>query len=154
MTFDFTSSPLHWINRVGFSVRKELSQRLTANEIPLTAEEWAAMMLLASAGGMAPSELADATFRDRTTVTRLVNGMVRKNLVRRDADPHDRRRHVLQVTKVGQAALGRTQSTADALVAKALGGISPQDAQTVTRVLRQMNDNLTGKPQKQNRSST
>ncbi|MFT5343017.1 MAG: DNA-binding MarR family transcriptional regulator, partial [Paracoccaceae bacterium] len=73
---DYENIPLHWINRLGFVVRKELVRRFQDNGFDVVPEEWAILLILWSKGAQTPSVLADATIRDRKTVTRLLDGMV------------------------------------------------------------------------------
>lgn len=144
--FDYETIPLHWVNRLGFVVRKELSQRFRVQSYDISPEEWAVLLILWKKGGQSPGALADVTFRDRTTITRLIDGMVKKQLVVRREDPKDRRRSLVNLSKYGAELEQKLVPIAQAVIAEALIGVTPQDLETTTRILRQMTDNLVGAP--------
>lgn len=144
---NYESIPLHWINRLGFVVRKELAQRFQNNGFDVSSEEWAILLILWNKGPQTPSALADATIRDRTTVTRLLDGMVKKRLVKRDPDPNDRRKMRVQVSDLGVSLKGGMVAVAQDLIAQTLDGISSEDAEITTRTLRRMSLNLLAEPE-------
>ena len=139
---DYQNIPLHWINRLSFLSRRTLAARFRAAGHVVSPEEWAVLLILWSQGAQSPGALADATIRDRTTLTRLLDGMVGKGFVVRREDPADRRRQLVEVTASGQALRHDLVPIARALIAEAAGDISPADLQTTVTTLRQMTANL------------
>lgn len=140
--FDYESIPLHWVNRLGFLVRKELGQLFASHGHDISPEEWAVLLLLWRDGAKTPGAIAGVTFRDRTTVTRLIDGMVRKGLVLRDADPADRRKSIVRTTGHGNNLQQDLVPIARTLIARALHGIDPADVETTVRSLSAMTRNL------------
>lgn len=139
---NYETIPLHWINRLGFVVRKELAQRFRDNGFDVGPEEWAILLILWNKGAQTPSVLADATIRDRTTVTRLLDGMVAKGLVKRDIDPNDRRKTRVQVSELGLSLKDGLVAVAQGLIAQTLDGLSSEDVDTTVQTLRRMSLNL------------
>lgn len=144
--FEYEEIPIFWANRLGFSARKELAQRMSEAGIDVTPKEWAVLLILWKQPDLTPGAIADATFRDRTTVSRLVDGMVRKGLVERHTDPEDRRRSILRPTPRGHALKAELVPIASELVVQAQQGLDPADIQTAVRVLRTMTHNLRTPP--------
>lgn len=140
--FDYETIPLHWINRLGFLTRKLLGNRFRAAGAAISPEEWAVLLILWKKGAQTPSALADVTFRDRTTITRLVDGMVSKGIVERCADPNDRRRSLVDVGEAGRALQVQLVPIAQVFVAEALDGIAPADIAVTLQTLRKMTLNL------------
>lgn len=140
--FDYETVPLHWVNRLGFLTRKELGNRFRAAGVDVSPEEWAVLLILWQKGAQTPGALADVTFRDRTTITRLIDGMVAKGLVARGADPNDRRRSLVDVSDAGRALEAKLVSIARVLITEALDGIAPADIEATLRTLRRMTLNL------------
>jgi DNA-binding MarR family transcriptional regulator len=68
-----------------------------------TVERWRVLALLTRAGRLRMTELAEATQLPPASLTRLIDGMVADNLVHRKADPRDRRRVLVHLTRRGQA---------------------------------------------------
>jgi DNA-binding MarR family transcriptional regulator len=145
--FDYEEIPLHWVNRLGFLTRKKLSALFGKSGHTVGPEEWAILLVLWQKGPQSPSALADVTFKDRTTVTRLIDAMVRKKLVTRTEDPVDRRRSVVTLSALGSNLEAKLVPTAQKLIKQALHGISPADIEITTRTLRIMTENLSVAPQ-------
>ena len=144
--FDYEKIPLHWVNRLSFLVRKELAQRFRSAGHLVGPEEWAVLLVLWKKGAKTPSAMADVTVKDRTTVTRLIDGMVRKGLVERSEHPEDRRRSVITTSKRGNAIQRELVPIAKTLIAEATQGISAEDIETTNRTLKAMAANILGAP--------
>ena len=140
--FDYEKIPLHWVNRLSFLTRKTLSQRFEENEHSVSAEEWAILLILWSKGEQTPSALAEVTFRDRTTITRLIDQMIRKDMVTRVHDDKDRRRVLIKASDNGQALKRDLVPIAQNMISQASEGISPQDIETTVKTLSAMTRNL------------
>ena len=139
---DFEAHLHYWANRFGFLLRKELHLRFMADGIDLRAEEMALLMQLWREPGQTPSALADRTIRDRTTVSRLLDGMEKKRLVARDVDPADRRRVIVNATAKSRDLQPRVIAAIRQLIADSMQGVSPSDAETTRKVLHQMTNTL------------
>lgn len=140
--FEYETIPLHWVNRLGFLVRKELGQRFQAAGHHVSPEEWAVLLILWKDTEQTPGAIADATFRDRTTVTRLIDGMVKKQLVERDVDPHDRRKSIVRASDHGAGLKDELVPIAMELIAESLEGIDPKEIEITVRTLKAMTHNL------------
>lgn len=145
--FDYEAIPLHWVNRLGFLTRKKLHALFGKAGHAVNPEEWAILLVLWQKGPQSPGAVAEVTFKDRTTVTRLIDAMVRKNLVTRTEDAVDRRRSVVSVSHRGKALGTELVPIAQRLIEQALAGIPAKDIETTTRTLRAMTVNLSAAPQ-------
>ena len=132
----------HWVNRFSFVLRRDLQDRFRQNGIKMGAEEWAVLLLLWQEDGQTPGALAQRSVKDQTTLTRLLDGMVRKGLVNRTPDAKDRRRVRVNLTAKGQGMQATLVPLAAGLIEQSQRGISTDDLQTTRRVLQQMTDNL------------
>lgn len=140
--FEFETQLHYWVNRASFLMRKEIQERFSAEGLDLRAEEMAILIQLWRQPGQTPTRLADSTVRDRTTVTRLLDGMVRKNLVSRGADTRDRRRVIVRPTGHSMSLQPVIIRVARGMIAESMQGISPGDADTALRVLEALTENL------------
>lgn len=140
--FDPDSLIPYWVNRLGFLIRRDIAQRFQAAGHDVSPEEWAILLMLWKHGRLAPSILADLTIKDRTTITRLVDGMVRKRLVRRLPDPEDRRRMLISPSEQGAALRDHLVPLARDLIDTASAEIPAEDLETTRRTLRAMVQNL------------
>lgn len=142
---DYEKIPLHWVNRLSFLTRKTLSQGFEEEGLFVSAEEWAILLILWSKGEQTPTALADVTFRDRTTITRLIDQMVKKQFVVREHDEKDRRRVFIKASDKGEALKDELVPIAKSMIATATSGISPKDIETTVKTLNQMTNNLLSK---------
>ena len=145
--FGYEKVSLHWVNRLGFLTRKNLSTLFGKAGHAVSPEEWAILLVLWQKGPQSPSALADVTFKDRTTVTRLIDAMVRKKLVTRTEDQVDRRRRVVTLSARGSNLEAELVPIAQTLIEQALHGIPAADIEITTRTLRTMTQNLSDAPQ-------
>jgi len=143
--FDYQKIVLHWVNRLSFLNRKELSTLFRRAKHPISPEEWAILLVLWEKGAQSPSTLADKTVKDRTTVTRLIDAMVRKGLVCRTEDSNDRRRSVVELTDHGLGLKGELVPIAQSLIARSITNIPDEDLEITTRTLKAMAANLQAK---------
>lgn len=140
--FAFDEVPIYWANRLGFAVRAELAARFKEAGFSVTPKEWAILLLLWRDKQLSAGAIADATFRDKTTVSRLVERMVTKGLVERKTDSADRRKTILRPTPKALELQDELVPIARELVSEAQRGISPKEVQRVTQILRTMTENL------------
>jgi DNA-binding MarR family transcriptional regulator len=89
-----------------------------------------------------PSKIADLTFRDRTTVTRLLDGMEKKQLIERRTDAQDRRRTRVFLTSHGQQLENVLKPIAQEMISQSLAGLSVDEVAQLTLLLRKMTENL------------
>lgn len=140
--FDFAATLPHWINRLSFQLRAVAQEGFAEAGLDLAAEEWAVLMVLWGRGPQRMTDLAAVTLRDRTTVTRIVDRMVKKSLVIRRASDEDRRVVTIATTEAADALRPRVMAVVEPLIAQAMTGIAPEAAATALSVLRQISANL------------
>jgi DNA-binding MarR family transcriptional regulator len=75
-------------------------------ELNLGFTQLAALYALADSGTMTIADLADTLGRSPSTVSRLADGLVKRQLVERTTDAEDRRQRTLRLTGRGLALLG------------------------------------------------
>lgn len=135
----------YWIHRVYQASRNEMyrSFREVSGE-EITPEQWIVLVRLSATEGSTQGELAEATYRDRPTMSRLLAGMERRGLVRRVPDERDER--VWRVHLGPRAAKLRDKllPEARAMVKRLEAGISERDLEITRATLRRMFENVEG----------
>lgn len=140
--FAFEERIEHWVNRLSFLLRNEVQERFKAAGQDLSAEEWALLMVIWREGALPMGPLAKKTLKDRTTVTRLVDRLVKKGYLARADNPEDRRQVLIAVTPDGEALKAPVLGAVHPLLEKASAGIDAKDLDTALSVLRRMTENL------------
>jgi DNA-binding MarR family transcriptional regulator len=80
-------------------------------------------------------ELADAFCMDANNVVLLLNELEQLGYVTRLRDPHDRRRHLVQITKAGGRAVERSERAVEAIEGEVLQALEPDERETLLRLL-------------------
>ncbi len=142
MAFDLDSAIGFVVGRTCHFMRKAFMQTFSSAGHRVTPEEWVLLNRLWAQDGQRHAELAASTVRDRTTVTRLLDGMVEKGLVRRETDPEDRRGVLTWLTPEGSALKGQLIPVAEGLLARATRGISAAELESCRKTLSKFQANL------------
>ncbi|MEL6589814.1 MAG: MarR family transcriptional regulator, partial [Bacteroidota bacterium] len=96
-----------WIHRA-HSRSKDYSKRVIKEAgIDLTVDQWVLLKQLGEKPGLSQVELANATFKDPAAILRIIQILLRKNLVKRSARPEDKRTYEVYLTKEGEALVAR-----------------------------------------------
>ena len=142
MQFHLDSAIGFVVGRTCHIMRKAFGKTFLDAGHSVTPEEWVLLNRLWALDGQRPAGLAESTIRDRSTVTRLLDGMVRKGLVRRKTDPNDRRAVQTWLTPEGTALKRQLIPVAERLLERATRGISPSQLETTKETLHKLQANL------------
>lgn len=142
MTWDLDNAFGYWLHLTFNRLRAESVRRFRAEGYEVTPEQWAVLVRLWQRDGRSQGELVEATFRDKTAITRLVDGLEEQGLVAREADPADRRRQHVALTEAGRALEGPLTAVVAAWVAEVTAGVPAEALAATVDVLRQVYANL------------
>ena len=110
--------------------------------LDITVEQWSVLMHLWKEDGVNQQELCNKTFRDKPSITRLVDNLEKLGLVKRVAGKDDRRINYIFLTEEARSIRDKTMDLANATLMEGLNGVSEEDVEVVRRVLSQVYDNL------------
>ena len=97
-----------------------LQKKFNKAGLNLTIEQWSVLYHLWKEDGKSQQELCNATFRDKPSITRLVDNLEKLNLVKRVASESDRRINLIYLTKQAQKLEEETMQLADETLNEAL----------------------------------
>jgi len=123
-------------------VRITLYREFHDSGLAITPEQWIVLVLLWERDERTPSELSEATLRDRPTMTRLLDTMERNGLVTRTPLPGDGRGRVVRLTHQGRKLRAPLTARARRIVKRLERGISESDLRTTRRTLTRIFENL------------
>jgi MarR family transcriptional regulator, organic hydroperoxide resistance regulator len=132
-----------WINRVLTASRLEMYRRFREQGEDITPEQWTVLIRLWEQEGYTQSELSNATFRDKPTMSRILDSMEKRGLVERRVAPEDARARVIHLTRRGRNLRVKLVPVAEEIVERMTHGITPQALETTRDALRRMFANLT-----------
>ncbi|CAN5799236.1 MarR family transcriptional regulator [soil metagenome] len=110
--------------------------------LDITVEQWSVLVHLWKEDGVNQQELCNKTFRDKPSITRLVDNLEKLGMVKRVASKEDRRINYIFLTDEAKAMRDKTMELANNTLMDGLDGVSIEDVEVVRRVLTQVYENL------------
>lgn len=101
-----------FIDRTYKVVRQDLINRFKNVGVDITPEQWVILAKL-SEKDMYQTELASMSFRDKPTVSRIVDLLVKKQLVKRIPDKDDGRKYHISITENGEAMIEKAKPSVE-----------------------------------------
>ncbi|MBL7913138.1 MAG: MarR family transcriptional regulator [Bacteroidia bacterium] len=83
---------------------------------------------------------------DKTAMVKVIDYLIKADLVERDINPNDRREHFIKLTKKGQKQTEEVVKAFSAIDKEMFTNVSKDDQETFTRVLSQLSSNLKNLP--------
>ncbi len=128
------------------AVARRLQKNFRNAGLEITIEQWSVLYHLWKEDGLSQQELCNRTFRDKPSITRLIDNLEKQHLVKRLASPTDRRINLVQLTDAAKDLQQITIDLANQTMAEALVGVDKKDIETVKAVFQKVYDNLTLTP--------
>ena len=98
--------------------------------------------LFKSGGEMTPSEISEAVFREKNTITAVLNTMEEQGVVRREPSTNDRRSVKVVITEKGWKEANRLNPVAQELSREALSCLDKQNIEELVETMRTLRENL------------
>ncbi|MFW6260843.1 MAG: MarR family winged helix-turn-helix transcriptional regulator [Spirochaetota bacterium] len=108
----------------------------------LRVEEYNVLRLLADAGELRMSVVAQRTLSDDSTTTRVVDSLVERGLAHRRRADDDRRVRLVEITASGRRILGHAERARERAVAAALAPLEERTIERMTGSLEAARDAL------------
>jgi len=124
------------------AIGRRLQKNFRQEGVEITIEQWSVLYHLWKKNGMSQQELCNATFRDKPSITRLLDNLEKQQLVRRLPSSTDRRLNLIELTEAAKQLQEKTMALASTTLNEALEGVSVEDIERAKRVLQQVYDNL------------
>lgn len=124
------------------AIARRLQKKLNQAGLNMTIEQWSVLYHLWKEDGKSQQELCNATFRDKPSITRLVDNLERLNFVKRVPAENDRRINLIYLTKQAQKLQEQTMELAEETLNEALTGVATEQINLCKEVLQRVYDNL------------
>lgn len=108
----------------------------------VTHEQWPLLKWLWVKDGISQKELSETSFKDQSTITRILDKLERRGLIRRQADSTDRRVSLIYLTTEGLKIRESLTLLAQQALEQALQGLSEQEKVQLKNLLNRISDNL------------
>jgi DNA-binding MarR family transcriptional regulator len=124
------------------AIARRLQKRFNNAGLNITIEQWSVLYHLWKEDGRSQQQLCNATFRDKPSITRLVDNLEKLNLVKRVPSENDRRINLIYLTRQAQKLEEETMKIADETLSEALQTVPSDRIDVCKEVLQVVYDNL------------
>jgi DNA-binding MarR family transcriptional regulator len=138
--FQLADSPLYLIVRTAGRYAQELENALSASDMDLLS--WRALMIVNEVSSSSVSEIAERSVTRLSTMTRVVQRLERKKLVKLSKRPSDARVTEVHLTPLGKRCVERERGTAGEIYRRAVRDLSPADVSALNMLTRRIFANL------------
>jgi DNA-binding MarR family transcriptional regulator len=122
-----TASPTVLLTRLAWSTFRRLKPEVLGMKL----KEYFALRQLSDEGHMSQASLCSGLNVDANYMTLMLNDLEAAGWVERRRDPSDRRRHIVELTAEGSAAIERAEQAIDAMEDEILGPLSADERATL-----------------------
>ncbi|WBX72782.1 MarR family transcriptional regulator [Tenacibaculum pacificus] len=143
MDFENTLAP--WLGKTMKMIDNHIQDLFFEKNIHLTKIQFIVLKRLRHKNGVPQQELAFLTGRDKTSLTRLINTMQKKNLVARVPSESDKRINNIHLTKKGIELFDETFPIMKSFAKCLQENISEEEIAQVINVIKKVQDNLNTK---------
>ncbi|MEM8898423.1 MAG: MarR family winged helix-turn-helix transcriptional regulator [Bacteroidota bacterium] len=121
---------------------KSINRRFKEAGLDLHAEHFIVLIYLWEQDGQNQQWLGEEAGKDKTSVTRAINGLEKRNMVLRVPDKQDKRHNLIYLTQLGKDLKEVIMPIMSGIIQKALTDIEEGELQTCMKVLSKVYDNL------------
>ena len=126
------------------AVARSLQKNFRNAGLEITIEQWTVLYHLWKEDCLSQQELCNRTYRDKPSITRLIDNLEKQKLLKRASHKNDKRINLVCLTDAGRALQETTLALANQTMNEALNGVKKEDIEIVKTVLQKVYDNLNG----------
>ena len=130
------------LERTARRVKQYAQYQFNCQDFGITVDQWAILKNLNLHADLSQKELAEYCGKDQPTLTRIVDLLVRKDLVERRPNPTDRRSFVVHLTPAGKQKITDLSGHVAEIRVKAWKNLNEADFEHLKRILDTIYNNL------------
>jgi DNA-binding MarR family transcriptional regulator len=124
------------------AVARRLQKNFRAAALEITIEQWSVLYHLWKEDCLSQQELCNLTFRDKPSITRLIDNLEKQKLVKRISSAEDKRINLVCLTEGAKELQDTTLRIANETMDEALVGVTRDEIEMVKTVLQKVYDTL------------
>jgi DNA-binding MarR family transcriptional regulator len=124
------------------AVARRLQKNFRLAGLEITIEQWSILYHLWKQDALSQQELCNRTFRDKPSITRLLDNLEKQKLVKRMPSKDDRRINLVCLTESAKLLQDKTIELANQTMDEALIGVGKNEIEIVKQVFQKVYDNL------------
>ena len=128
--------------KVSMAINRMMFRNFKKEGLDITPEQWTVLSFLWKEDGVTQQKLCDATFKDKPSMTRLIDNLVKQDLVLRQTPPNDRRANLIHLTRKGLGIKAKATRAVLETTKLALKGIDDNGLEQVRSILKIVFENI------------
>jgi len=108
----------------------------------LTVEQWVLLVILKMKDGISQHDISNIISKEKTTITRLIDGVEKKKLIVRVQDKNDRRNKLIYLTDEGKIVESILTPIVKRINKKALNGFTDEETKMFYTLMNKMINNF------------
>ena len=112
--------------------------------VDITPEQWIVLDKLDVNKEMSQKEIGNESFKNAPTISRIIDNLVRKELVNRISEENDRRKTAISLTKKGKKLVDQCREEVDGLRDLSWNKLTDKDYKEFNRIIDQIFENFEG----------
>lgn len=110
--------------------------------VDITPEQWVILDALYSENGLSQTELGHIAYKNKPTISRIIDNTCQKNYTKRKNNPGDRRKFSIHLTAKGKKLVEKCNPEINKLRNYSWNGLSQEDYTHFTRITQQLFENF------------
>ena len=131
-----------YVNILNSRIKKGFFDKLQENGINITPEQYLVLDILWDQQSLSQQNIADIIQKDKNSVTKIIDSLEKKSLVRRVVDKKDRRINKIELTDEAMALEKLTTEVAINFMNDVVKDIDKQELDNFVNVMQRMKNNL------------
>jgi DNA-binding MarR family transcriptional regulator len=128
--------------KISTAINRTFLRAFAQEGIEITTEQWTILACLWKQDKVTQQALCQLTLKDKPSMTRLIDNLEKRKLVRRMPDINDRRNNLIHLTDTGKNLQQSTTLVVKAVANKTLNDISEEELDISRQVLKKIMTNL------------
>ncbi len=131
----------HLFHIINLKMRKKLDKNVREFGLA-SSHQFGVLLLLSKSDLLTQKQIADATFGDEPTTTRMISRLIKNDFIKKEKNPEDKREQLVSLTKNGEVLLSK-------LVPLAIEGnkeieslITKKEYKNLLYILNKLNDDM------------
>lgn len=133
---------IYQIGETSRLVHKRITAIFSERGFDVTVEQFGVLALLWYKEGVKQQDIADGLKRNKTTITRIVENMINRNLIVKVPDQLDKRNKLIYLTQKGKALQKEMVESSGLVYYQTISNITSKDIDKCLVILKQMMKNL------------
>ena len=130
------------VSQAGYRLSQALLRAIESLGSDIRPREFAVLNRLHERGALTQIQLAELTYKDKPAITRMLDRLVERGLVRKAASAADRRAQVVSLTPEGETLRNAIVPLIVGFLERACEGISPEELAVTVATLRRISERV------------